>query len=267
LCALVLFHSCTGLFSFPGGAATPLQIAVQLLTALGCGIELLLIWHYWKGADWGRIFVLVWSFVVAAREVSALIDHDDNLTSLLIHPPRFMQFLLAVFLLYWLNTAPVRAWFKKMSSTAADLMHERLAGRLCTTITKQDGFASAAWTLGFEHDAELILTCPWRIVLDDNLAFASNASSSLAPEPSADDEQPSRLLQNLRVKAVRVTPRTSDLYLTFEMGIELQTWSTSPQTQQWKYSDPSLAVIADSVGLNSQSVTVSAAHEDRAAND
>jgi len=267
LCALVLFHFFRGLLSFSGGAATPLLIFVQLLTALGGGIELLLIWRYWKGADWGRIFVLIWSFVVAGREASALIDHEDNLTSLLIHPPRFMQLLLAIFLLYWLNTAPVRAWFKKMSSTAADLMHQKLAGKLCTAIARHHGFGGAAWKLAFEHDAELILTCPWRIVLDDNLAYASNSSASLGPELSADDEQPNRLLQNLRVKAVRVTPRTSDLYLSFEMGIELQTWSTSPQTQQWRYSDPTLTVIADSVGLNSQSVTVSAAHPDRAAND
>ena len=51
------------------------------------------------------------------------------------------------------------------------------------------------------------------------------------------------------------------------MGLELQTWSTDPEAQQWKFSDPVLTVIADSVGLNSRTITEPVATEDSTAND
>ncbi len=55
------------------------------------------------------------------------------------HPLSFFQALLACFLLYWLNTRAVRAWFKKMSATAADLITEHLVNKLCTAAAKQSG--------------------------------------------------------------------------------------------------------------------------------
>jgi hypothetical protein len=175
-------------------------------------------------------------------------------------PILFLEFAAALFLLYWLNTRPLRAWFKNAALTAADLMCAHLAGKLCTAI---DNSAAKGWQLAFEHDAELTLNCPWRIVLDDNLAFASNAAEATA----ADEEQPRQLLQNLRVTNVRVTPRTSDLFITFEMGIELQTWSIDTRAQQWRFSDPLLAVLASSVGLDSQTIVESNPTKDAAMND
>jgi hypothetical protein len=255
---------------FGGTVATPL-VFEQLLMCFGRSIALLFIWNYWKGQDWARIFVLIWSFAIAAREVSTLVDHNGDLTALMSNPLRFFHALLAGFLLYWLNTAPMRAWFKKMSATAADLIGAELGGKLCTAIVKSGAAPTPVWHLAFEHDAELTLTCPWRIVLDDNLAFASNFSgdptSNSVPKIPSDEEQPQQLLQNLRVKAVRVTPRTSDLFVAFEMGIELQTWSTDPQSQQWKFSDPVLSVVADAVGLTTHAITAPNSTEDSAAND
>lgn len=261
--ALVVIYFIRGLLHFLGGTLTVIPIFEQSLMCLGQGIELLIIWNYWKGQNWARIVVLLWSFVIAVRAVSNLIDHNDSFISLMSHPLSFFHALLAGFLLYWLNTRPVRAWFKKMSATAADLIAEHLVNKLCTTVAKRGGFSSDAWRLCFEHDAELILACPWRIVLDDNLAFASNPGAELP----VDEEQPQQLLQNLRVKAVRVTPRTSDLFVTFEMGLELQTWSNDPHSQQWKFSDPALTVVADSGGLNSKTIATPMPTEDTAAND
>lgn len=265
--ALILINFIRGLFHLFGGNLAALPLFEQLFIRGGECLELLLIWNYWKGQDWGRIFVLLWSFVVAARELSILIDRDGSLVSLMSQPVRFFHALLAMFLLYFLNTRRVRAWFKKVSATAASLIHQQLVGKLCTAVEKSGDGSVDVWRLAFEHDAELILHCPWRIAMDDNLAFASNT----APEIPFDEEQPLHLLQNLRVKAVRVKPRTSDLFVTFEMGIELQTWSTDPRTsphvQQWKFSDPALAVTADSVGLNSQTLATPVPNEDSAAND
>ncbi len=141
-------------------------------------------------------------------------------------------------------------------------------GRLCTAVEKSVAAPNQEWRIAFEHDAELTLSCPWRIVLDDNLAFASNSfRDSAASESSADEPQPWQLLQNLRVKAVRVAPRTSDLFVSFEMGIELQSWSIDPRLQQWKFSDPTLTVIADSVGVTSQAIAARIPGEEPAEND
>jgi hypothetical protein len=261
--ALVLIYSIRSLLHFFSGTITPVLIFEQLLMCLGQGIAFLLIWHYWKGQNWGRIFVLLWSFVIAAREFSVLVDGGGDLAAFMSHPLRFLHTLLAIFLLYWLNTRSVRSWFKKMSATAADLIQQQLAGRLCTAVELSASGAVSAWRLAFEHDAELTLTCPWRIVLDDNLAFASNPGPGLVVE----EREPQQLLQNLRVKAVRVTPRTSDLFVIFEMGLELQTWSIDSKSQQWRFSDPGLTVTADSAGLNLQAIAATVPTEDSGAND
>lgn len=258
LSALVAIYLIRNLLYLVGGNLTATVVFEQLLMCCGRGIELFFVWHYWRGQDWARIFVLLWSFATAARELSVLIDRDDSLISLMSHPLTFFHALLACFLLYWLNTRPVRAWFKKISATAADLIAEHLVDKICTAVTNRGGFSSNVWRLTFEHDAVLTLACPWRIVLDDNLAFASNSG----PDLPVDAEQPQQLLQNLRIKAVRVAPRTSDLFITFEMGLELQTWSTDPQSQEWKFSDPILTVVADSAGLNSNAIAASIPTED-----
>lgn len=226
-------------------------------------VELLTAWNYWKGKDWARTLVLIVSFLIVAREVSRIIDHDGGLVLVMSRPVFFLRFAAAIFLLYWLNTRPVRAWFKNAPPTAADLISDHLAGRLCTTIDHNSTDPNSGWRLAFEHDAELILTCPWRIALDDNLAYASKSAAGVAE----DEDQPRQLLQNLRVKTVRVTPHTSDLFITFEMGIELQTWSVDRLSQQWKFSDPALTVVADSVGLNSQAIVESNLTKDSTAND
>ncbi len=228
--------------------------------------ELYIAWSYWKGHHWARIVVILASFVIVAGGISEIFERGD-IVALMSRPAFFLSFVLAAFLLYWLNTPPLRSWFNN-SPTAADLIAQRLVGRLCTAVERSATPPDPQWRLAFEHDAELTLNCPWRVVLDDNLAFASNTPTG-APisESPADDLQPWQLLQNLRVKAVRVAPRTSDLFLSFEMGIELQSWSVDPRLLQWKFSDPTLTVIADSVGVTPQAIAARIAGEDSAEND
>jgi len=241
-----------------------------------CGaraVGLLLIWQYWKGRDVARVFVLLWSLLVAVRAIAFLADHNLDPAALMSRPLSFFHALLAIFLLYWLNTPELRAWFKKISATAADLIVPRLVGRLCTALDVHPSAANShpVWHLAFEHGAELTLSCPWRIVLDDNLAFVSWPAGgnplqpAPVPSPSTDPDDARRLLQNLRVTAIHLAPHTSDLFLTFEMGIQLQTWNpASPDTHasatspQWTYSDPGLTVTACADGLSSQLVAASA---------
>jgi len=261
--ALIAVDFVRGLLHLLGGTLSVLPVIERLFPCLIFFLEVLVLWHYWKGRNWARAGVLIASFLIAASGFSILIDRGGSFLSLMSHPLTFFKALLACFLLYWLNTRPVRAWFKKVSATSADLITEHLVNKLCTAAAKQSGPSSDSWRLSFEHDVELTLACPWRIVLDDNLAFASDPG----PELPVDEEQPRQLLQNLRVKAVRVTPRTSDLFVTFEMGLELQTWSTNPHSRQWKFSDPTLTVVADSGVINSKALAARVTTEDTAAND
>lgn len=254
--ALILIYFAGWLFHLLGGTREVLQIVEQLLRCLGLCLVLLFIWLYWTGQNWCRIFVLLWSFVIAAREVSSFVDHDGDLASLMSQPVRFAHAILAVFLLYFLNTRQVRAWFKKTSASTANLIADHLVGRLCTEVERAG--ESDVWHVVFDHDVELTLNCPWRIVLDDNLAFASRPVPLVAPGV----EMPWQLIQNLRVKAVQVVPRSSDLFITFEMGIELQSWSDDPRARQWSYSDPLLTVVADSRGLSAQAITAHARAEE-----
>lgn len=222
-------------------------------------VVLFVIWNYWQGENWARICVLVWSFLLAAEEVSSIVEHNGSLTAVMNHPVSFLRFAVAAFLLYWLNTRELRGWFKHVRATAADLIADHLAGKLCTGVEQTGDASGQSWRLRFEHEAEIVLTCPWRIVLDDNLAFATNS-----PDAGNAEAEVRRLVQNIRVKSVRVTPRTSDLFISFEMGIELQSWSAEPRThgpgikapriKQWKYADPALTVTADSAGLKAKSI-------------
>lgn len=266
LCAFALTGFVGGFF-LPGlsaGGVLSSEHLPRFISAIFLlSVELFTIWNYWKGKDWARILVLIACFLIAAGEISTMVDHDGSLVVVMSQPILFLRFAAALFLLYWLNSGPLRAWFKNVPPTAADLISSHLAGRLCTAVEYRAAGQNQGWHLAFEHDAELILNCPWRIVLDDNLAFASNS----AEEIPADEDQPRQLLQSIRVKGVRVTPRTSDLFVTFEMGIELQSWSIDLRAQQWKFSDPVLTVIADSVGLDSQTIVESTLTKDSTTND
>jgi len=261
LSAPIAIGAVTALFQFFSGAPTPLAILDHLFKFLAGVVALFCTWHYWKGQNWGRIFVLLGSFVIVAREISALIDHDVTLLTLMSSPVQFLRAILAAFLLYWLNTAPVRAWFNRMSATTADLIANHLVGKLCTGVSEDvDSHVSGrvaeladrpiqGLRLIFEHDTTLALHCPFRIVVDDNLAFVTPAPLTAIPPlprvpPPNDAQEIAGLLQNLRVRAVRVTPRTSDLFLTFEMGIELQTWSSDPDAHDWQFCSPALTVTA-----------------------
>ncbi len=221
-----------------------------------------IIWNYWQGENWSRVLVLIWSFLIAIEGLSSIWEHAGGLTGAMSQPVLFLKFAMAVFLLYWLNTRPLRAYFAG-TPTAIDQLNQSLAGKLCTAVESYaTGRDNQGWRLAFEHDAELFLDCPWRVVVDGNLSFATNSGVEVTP-----DLHPRQLLQNVRVKSAHVAPRTSDLFIAFEMGIELQTWSIDPQAPQWKYSDPSLTVTADSLGLTAHPLAAHISTEDSPAND
>ena len=69
------------------------------------------LWAYWQGKNWARILVLISSVVTILN----LRYWNLPSATLLRMPNRVMiacEFVLGIFLLYWLNTSRTRAFFK-----------------------------------------------------------------------------------------------------------------------------------------------------------
>jgi hypothetical protein len=71
----------------------------------------LVLWSYWNGRNWARILVLIESVVT----IFNLHYWNASFATLLKAPNRIMiasEAVLGIFLLFWLNTSTVRAFFK-----------------------------------------------------------------------------------------------------------------------------------------------------------
>ena len=78
----------------------------------------LVLWFYWMGRNWARVFVLVVS-VLSIFNLLALIHPYGNVV---VYDSIVIAWaLVGSFLLYWLNLADVRDWFR--SEKKRDSMH------------------------------------------------------------------------------------------------------------------------------------------------
>jgi len=74
----------------------------------------LVLWFFWKGRNWARISVLVTS-VLSVINLLALIHPYGNV---IVYDSIVISWaLVGFFLLYWLNLADVREWFKNQKKT------------------------------------------------------------------------------------------------------------------------------------------------------
>jgi len=89
-------------------------VAIQILVVLA---SYLVLWFFWKGRNWARLLVLVVS-VGSILNLLALIHPYGNVV--LYDSIVISWAVLAFFLLYWLNRADVREWFKSQKKTATD---------------------------------------------------------------------------------------------------------------------------------------------------
>ena len=89
-------------------------VAIQILVVLA---SYLVLWFFWKGRNWARLLVLVVS-VGSILNLLALIHPYGNVV--LYDSIVISWAVLAFFLLYWLNRADVREWFKNQKKTATD---------------------------------------------------------------------------------------------------------------------------------------------------
>ena len=68
------------------------------------------IWFYWKGRNWARILVLLTSLLCLYNLRRFL--HSGVIMQVMIGT----EALLAVFLLFWLNSEPVKSYFRTSQS-------------------------------------------------------------------------------------------------------------------------------------------------------
>lgn len=86
---------------------------VAALFFILCGY--IVLWYYWQGKNWARIFVLLTS-TLAILNVSRILRPYGS--AVLYNSFIVVEATLGVFLLYWLNTKDVRNWFMRRRTDA-----------------------------------------------------------------------------------------------------------------------------------------------------
>jgi hypothetical protein len=86
---------------------------IFVLFTVTIAINYLVIWFYWKGRNWARILVLLTSLLCLYNLRHW--NHGGIAERIMIGA----EALLAIFLLYWLNTPMVRAFFRRQPAADA----------------------------------------------------------------------------------------------------------------------------------------------------
>jgi hypothetical protein len=72
------------------------------------------LWFFWKGRNWTRLCVLAISFVSVINLLSVIHPHGI----VVVYDSIVVAWaVLGTFLLYWLNSADVREWFKSQKKS------------------------------------------------------------------------------------------------------------------------------------------------------
>ena len=99
-----IFNLCGYAFFDPSIGYQAIQL---ILLTIIIGISYIVLWHYWLGKNWARILVLITS-------IAALINLGDiQQNNLYAQAIIASEAILAVFLLYWLNTNKIKSFFKE----------------------------------------------------------------------------------------------------------------------------------------------------------
>jgi hypothetical protein len=86
-------------------------LAINIFTVV---VSYLVLWFFWKGRNWARLCVLVISFISVINLLS--INHPHGIV--IVYDSIVLAWaVLGCFLLYWLNLADVRDWFKSQKNS------------------------------------------------------------------------------------------------------------------------------------------------------
>ena len=90
------------------------NIASAVGTAV-IAVSFVVLWFYWQGRNWARWLVLLTS-IEALANLTALRSGSIYLIAVII-----AEAALAIFLLYWLNTRAVRAFFASSGTGSSEI--------------------------------------------------------------------------------------------------------------------------------------------------
>ncbi len=73
---------------------------------------LLVLWFFWKGKNWARIFELIWAGIVVVAIPLIFLFDFNSIANALEGMSYVAGAMYSIYLLWWLNTKEVKAWFK-----------------------------------------------------------------------------------------------------------------------------------------------------------
>ena len=201
--------------------------AGSLATAIALlALAVIVLVFYWAGESWARAAVMAG----AGTELIALTAWDSY--SAAMRACHLLSSGLAVFLLYWLNTAEVRAWFAGRRLAAEVKLLGALRENTFTRVERAE-----AWHFWFGDAGRLSVNVFWRILVDGHVAITSAGRHEPPeiPEPIDPALEATKLLADKAVRDVTIDPNNEDLRIAFDMGVELQVISDASGRVPWKY--------------------------------
>lgn len=83
-----------------------------LWTLVMIPFSLLVLWFLWKGKNWARIVTLILSGIGVVAIPLVFFFDSDSIASVLEGMNYMAWAVFSLYLLWWLNTKEVRAWFR-----------------------------------------------------------------------------------------------------------------------------------------------------------
>jgi hypothetical protein len=99
-------------FVFVDSRVAPVEIQYAIFSVI-IAVTYLVLWYFWKRKNWARILVLL-TGVVAVLNLFALSSTSVWAGTLIV-----IEAFFGIFMLWWLNTQGVKAYFKQASETGA----------------------------------------------------------------------------------------------------------------------------------------------------
>jgi hypothetical protein len=133
-----------------------------------------------------------------------------------------------------------------MDVTAA--LAARLVGRSLSAVYRRE----YDWAFGFGDatSSGLRVSCPWRILFENRIAFTDSDHGQKfgLPEPLDGEKEVQRLLGNKAIERISIRPDTGDLSITFSNQAVLEVLNMSSGYEGWEIGANGLSVIATGGG-------------------
>lgn len=118
-----------------------------------------------------------------------------------------------------------------MSQDIEATLSKAFVGRTCNVIRREFD-----WVLFFEAHRALVLTTPWRIVANGQIAYtdADDGQRFGHPAPIDGAARANHLISGLAVSQVHVHPEFADLTLLFAEGVAIEVFNHSSGYEAWQ---------------------------------